>query len=174
MLLYVYCVLRCGLQERRGVTALEYGLIVALVSLAVVTESSRARPDSNLRVTSLRDDRSHAQCNADLIIQAWRAFPTMMLRRETFPWFIHPRSQLLPTSSEENVVALPRAISSCMGISQMFASRTPETKPFLWRTIEAEYRQLVKDVRPSQLSLSPCSCAADTYPPSLDPYHVQI
>ena len=36
MLLYVFCVLRCGLMERKGVTALEYGLIAGLIAVVII------------------------------------------------------------------------------------------------------------------------------------------
>ena len=66
----------------------------------------------------------------------------MMLRRETFPWFIHPQSQLL---SEPARTALPEALSTCMSIAQMFALRTSETMRFLWRAIKTEYRRLLSE-----------------------------
>ncbi|KAH6884269.1 hypothetical protein B0T10DRAFT_493834 [Thelonectria olida] len=66
---------------------------------------------------------------ARLIVQALSAFPQMMLRRETFPPFIHPYW---------HQQSLPEKLASCMSISQLFVSRTPDTRPFLWRVIEAE------------------------------------
>lgn len=87
--------------------------------------------------------RPLAQHNADLIIQSVRAFPTMMLRRETLPWYIHKQSELL---SELGQNALPEALSTCMSIAQMYALRTPDTKAFLWRSIRAEYQRHVCDV----------------------------
>ena len=106
------------------------------VSLAVVTENPSTKSNSSF-LAVVQSGRPHAQHNADLIIQSLRSFPTMMLRRETFPWFIHPHSQLL---SKPTVAALPEALSNCMSIAQMFASRTSETKHFLRQTIGAEYR----------------------------------
>ena len=113
------------------------------VSLAVVTENPSAKSNLNFSAV-LQSGRPHAQHNADLIIQSLRSFPTMMLRRETFPWFIHPHSQLLSKSTD---AALPEALSNCMSIAQMFASRTSETKNFLRQTIGAEYRRFVSEVR---------------------------
>ncbi|KAL9635777.1 MAG: hypothetical protein Q9164_003244 [Protoblastenia rupestris] len=112
------------------------------VSLAVVTEDPSAKSNSNL-LALLQSGRPHAQHNADLIIQSLRSFPTMMLRRETFPWFIHPHSQLLSKSTDD---ALPEALSNCMSIAQMFASRTSETKKFLRQTIRAEYRKFISEM----------------------------
>lgn len=113
------------------------------VPLSVMTENPSLKSNSNL-LAVLQSGRPHAQHNADLIIQSLRSFPTMMLRRETFPWFIHPHSQLL---SESTGTALPEALSNCMSIAQMFASRTAETKYFIRQTIGAEYRRFISDVR---------------------------
>ncbi|KAH7123521.1 hypothetical protein B0J13DRAFT_566738 [Dactylonectria estremocensis] len=66
---------------------------------------------------------------ATLIVHALYAFPQMMLRRQTFPPFIHPHW---------HKPCLPEKLASCMSISQLFAVRTPETRLFLWRTINAE------------------------------------
>jgi hypothetical protein len=119
-------------------------------SLSVMAETPIAERDSNI-LAVFQTERPHAQHNADLVVQSLRSFPMMMLRRETFPWFIHPQSQLL---SEPTRAALPEALSTCMSIAQMFALRTSETKRFLWCTIRAEYRRFINEVRvlPTQCS----------------------
>jgi hypothetical protein len=122
------------------------------VSLAVVTEESSVT-FSNL--LALGSGRPHSQHNADIILQSLRAFPTMMLRRETFPWFIHPQSQLLSKSAG---ATLPEALSNCMSIAQMFVSRTSETKYFLRQTIAAEHRRFRSEGR---YLLAPSSSYAD-------------
>ncbi|KAF2807717.1 uncharacterized protein BDZ99DRAFT_392022 [Mytilinidion resinicola] len=111
------------------------------VSLSVVTENPIVGLDSNL-LAVLQKERPHAQHNVNLVIQSLRSFPTMMLRRDTFPWFIHPHSQLL---SRPPRASLPEALTTCMSIAQMFASRTSETKSYLWCTIKAEYRHFVDE-----------------------------
>jgi hypothetical protein len=113
------------------------------VSLSVVTESPAVGLDSN-RLAILQRERPYAQHNANIVIRSLRSFPTMMLRRETFPWFIHPHSQVFPKPAR---ATLPEALSTCMSIAQMFASRTPETKGILWRTIRVEFRRFVREVR---------------------------
>ena len=113
------------------------------VSLSMVTENIMVQSNSN-DAAILRMERPLAQHNADLVIQSLRSFPAMMLRRETFPWYVHQHSQIL---SKPNTAALPEALSNCMSIAQMFALRTSETNPFLWRTIRAEYRRLSIVVR---------------------------
>lgn len=124
------------------------------ISLSVVTENPTVEQNSDL-LAILQIERPHAQHNADLVIQSLRAFPTMMLRRETFPWFIHPHSQSL---SKPTGAVLPEALLTCMSVAQMFASRTSETKYFLWRTIRAECRRIISEVR---ILLTPCSSDAD-------------
>ncbi|RGP70903.1 ATP-dependent dna helicase pif1 [Fusarium sporotrichioides] len=64
-----------------------------------------------------------------VVMQMLYAYPRMMLRRQTFPPFIHPHWH------QEH---LPEALGNCMSIAQLFASRTPETMPFLWKIIAAE------------------------------------
>ncbi|KAM5383582.1 hypothetical protein ACJZ2D_002031 [Fusarium nematophilum] len=66
---------------------------------------------------------------ANLILQTLYAFPQMMLRRQTFPPFIHPHWHM---------PCLPETLANCMSIAQLFAARTPETRAFLWKTISAE------------------------------------
>ncbi len=124
------------------------------ISLSVVTENPTVEPNSNL-LTILQMKRPYAQHSADLVIQSLRSFPTMMLRRETFPSFIHPHSQPL---SKPSGAALPEALLTCMSVAQMFASRTSETKYFLWRTIRAECRRIISEV---SILFTPCPCAAD-------------
>jgi hypothetical protein len=128
------------------------------VSLSVVIDNPVVSANSNL-LSILRKDRPHAQHNADIIIQSLRAFPTMMLRKETFPWFIHPHTHLLFKSTDG---ALPEALSNCMSIAQLFASRTAETNKFLWRAIRVEYHGFVEKVhylnKECFLMLTLCSC----------------
>ncbi|EXJ79568.1 hypothetical protein A1O3_07847 [Capronia epimyces CBS 606.96] len=100
------------------------------------------RVNSDL-IDVLHMEQPHAQHNADLIIQSLRSIPAMMIRRETFPWFIHPQTQLLLKGSRG---ALPEALATCMSLAQMFASRTPETSRFLWRSIKIECRRFTDEV----------------------------
>lgn len=112
------------------------------ICLSIMTDSPSLEFDPNL-LAMVQAERPQAQYSANIIIQALRALPTMMLRRETFPWFIHTPSQLISKSSKP---VIPDALSTCMSISQMFASRTAETKSFLWSTIRNEYRRLNSEV----------------------------
>lgn len=112
------------------------------IDLSVVAQNSLMKANSHLLV-DFQKERPHAQHSADMIIQSLRSLPTMMLRRETFPWFVHPQSHLLAKPSR---AALPEAISTCMSIAQMFASRTSETTHFLWRSIQVECRHFITEV----------------------------
>jgi hypothetical protein len=112
------------------------------IDLSVVAQNSLVKANLHLLV-DLQREHPHAQHSADLIIQSLRSLPTMMLRRETFPWFIHPHSHLLARPPR---TTLPEALSTCMSIAQMFASRTSETTHFLWRTIRVECRHFIAEV----------------------------
>lgn len=78
--------------------------------------------------------------NTHLVMQVLRAYPLMMLRRETLPPFIHPHWHRPSTP------ALPEPLSNCMSVAQMFAFRSEETKPFIWRTVKAENERFLTQV----------------------------
>ncbi|KAH8201680.1 hypothetical protein TruAng_004118 [Truncatella angustata] len=80
---------------------------------------------------------------SNIVMQMLRAFPQMMLRRETLPSFIHGHWFRLQSDTEP---ALPKPLVNCMGIAQMFASHNPDTRPFLWRTILLEQRSSAEKV----------------------------
>ena len=104
---------------------------------------------SQRRCLALLQPSSHVvQHNTHLMVQALRAYPLMMLRRETLPPFIHPHWH------RQSSPALPDPLSNCMSIAQMYAFRSEETKPFLWRTIKAEDERFTSQVTDS------CSCIA--------------
>lgn len=75
-------------------------------------------------------------CGA-LVMQTLRTYPEQMLRRHDLPLFIHPQWHLS---------TLPEPLAVCMKIAQMFASRTPEVMPFIWRTIRAEQVRCIEEV----------------------------
>ncbi|KAH6643233.1 hypothetical protein C7974DRAFT_387091 [Boeremia exigua] len=80
-----------------------------------------------------RSDK-YAQHSADTIIEALYAIPDRMLRRETFPPFIHPHWHL---------PALPEPLAVCMQLADMY-SRAPEVRHFVWRCILAEQRRAIE------------------------------
>ncbi|GIZ48088.1 hypothetical protein CKM354_001116100 [Cercospora kikuchii] len=76
-----------------------------------------------------------------LVMQNLRAFVQMMARKETFPPFVHSHSY---QKSMTGTSTLPQPLVNCMGVAQMFASRTCETRPFLWRTVRMEQRSFIQ------------------------------
>ena len=84
-----------------------------------------------------------ANFSATVVMQMLRAFPQMMLRRETLPPFIH--GHWYRPSSTTNL-SLPEPLVNCMGIAQIFASDNAESKPFLWRTVRMEQRSFLEKV----------------------------
>jgi hypothetical protein len=101
------------------------------------------RPDSDI-LARLPILDSVSQFAATMVMQMLRAFPEMMLRRETLPYFIHGHWYRLSTAAE---LSLPEPLVNCMGIAQVFASHCHESKPFLWRTVKIEQRSLIEKVR---------------------------
>jgi hypothetical protein len=93
-----------------------------------------------------------AQNNANYIIRALRTFPQRMLRRVTFPPFIH---RPWPTDLNGFIIDAPEPMANCMSIAQIFASQTLENTAFVWRTIRAEQQRLVDKVFPF---IDPKSC----------------
>ena len=82
-------------------------------------------------------------CIANVAMQMLRAFPQMMLRRETFPPFIHGHWYRTISAIEP---ALPEPLVNCMGVAQVFVSHNLEIKPFLWRMIQSEQSSMAKKV----------------------------
>ncbi|KIW48328.1 hypothetical protein, variant [Exophiala oligosperma] len=79
---------------------------------------------------------SVSQTHASRVVRMLRSFPRMMLRRETFPPFIH-------THQGHD---LPEPIANCMSIAQIFCSRNTVNGAFVWRTIRAEQDRLVREM----------------------------
>ncbi|KAF2489434.1 hypothetical protein BU16DRAFT_622951 [Lophium mytilinum] len=75
--------------------------------------------------------RSGSEMSSQFLIRIIRSYPEMMLRRETFPPFIHPQYR---TSSGD----IPETLANCMSVAQMFTTRTKESKNFMWRAIQME------------------------------------
>ncbi|GAB7344352.1 hypothetical protein MBLNU457_2214t1 [Dothideomycetes sp. NU457] len=73
-----------------------------------------------------------------LVTQSLRAIPNMMLRRETFPWFIHAPS----TRHQSLQTALADELVTCMSIAQLFALRTSDTHKSLWQMVSIELDRL--------------------------------
>ncbi|VUC29123.1 unnamed protein product [Clonostachys rosea] len=85
--------------------------------------------DEPATLKALKQPNPEAEASATIIMHCIRSYPQMMLRRQTFPPFIHPHW---------HTEKLPENLVNCMSIAQLFVTRTPENSPFLWRTIDNE------------------------------------
>ncbi|CAG9976208.1 unnamed protein product [Clonostachys byssicola] len=94
-------------------------------ALAQLTEAV----DEPATLTALKQPSPEAEASATIVMYCIRSYPQMMLRRQTFPPFIHPHW---------HTEKLPENLINCMSIAQLFVTRTPENSPFLWRTINNE------------------------------------
>jgi hypothetical protein len=68
------------------------------------------------------------------------SYPHMMLRKETFPPFINPRSY------DRGSGEMPAVLKECMDLAHMFAARTPESSDLIWRTIRMQQEKLLAQV----------------------------
>lgn len=84
-----------------------------------------------------------SKVTANIVMQMLCAFPQGMLRRETFPPFLHPHWSCTSGATEST---LPEPLVNCMGLAQVFASHNPDTRPFLWHSVKAEQRSLATKV----------------------------
>lgn len=70
------------------------------------------------------------------------SYPTMMLRRETFPPFIHP--QCMP--DVEGNVSLLKPLERCVELARAFRYRARENAESVWRDIRVEHERLWTEV----------------------------
>ncbi|KZL73736.1 C6 finger domain-containing protein [Colletotrichum tofieldiae] len=75
--------------------------------------------------------------SANLIRRALRSYPQMMIRRSSFPPFIHPY---------QDKSHLPEPLANCMSIAVLFASRNRDTRPFLWKAIRDEQERNLREM----------------------------
>ncbi|KAK9235720.1 hypothetical protein V1525DRAFT_409153 [Lipomyces kononenkoae] len=106
------------------------------------------RPYSNFLVPVPISDPV-SKFTANVVMQMLCAFPQMMLRRETFPPFIHGH-WCYPSSATAS--ALPKPLANCMGLAQIFVSHNLETRSFLWRTVREEQRSAAEKASQRQFS----------------------
>ncbi|KAF2112792.1 hypothetical protein BDV96DRAFT_497745 [Lophiotrema nucula] len=79
-----------------------------------------------------------AEVTTTILARIIASFPQMMLRKETFPPFIHSASYDYSLGTQ----ALPEVLTDCMGLAQMFATRTKESNNMFWRAIRMEQEKL--------------------------------
>ncbi|KAE9566136.1 hypothetical protein CGMCC3_g17695 [Colletotrichum fructicola] len=88
-------------------------------------------------LSSIRPHSAAVQASASVIRQSLAAYPQMMLRRSTFPPFIHPH---------QDKSKLPVPLSNCMGIAVLYAARNKDTQAFLWKTIRDEQERCLREM----------------------------
>ncbi|OOQ83528.1 putative polyketide synthase [Penicillium brasilianum] len=110
--------------------------------LAALTAPPKASPLADAGfLTRLPIDDPIAQRHATYLIQILRPFPQMMARRAIFPPFVHQNWH--HGDGPKVRKALPEPIGNCMSIAQIFASRTPDTRSFVWNAIRTEQQRLM-------------------------------
>lgn len=85
--------------------------------------------------------KTGSEMSVTFVRQILSSYPGMMLRKETFPPFIH--------SSYCLHGQMPQPLVNCMSIVQMFSTRTPASNEFVWRTIRMEQERLWVEVSKS-------------------------
>jgi hypothetical protein len=86
-----------------------------------------------------------AQMSAFFLSRIFSSYPEKMMRKETFPPFIHPRFFSFGPG-ENNIDPLPEALVNCMSLAKMFNGRTKESSKLVWRTIRMEIERLRVEV----------------------------
>lgn len=106
-----------------------------------IAPQAPAREQDTHLLARLPASRPNSRFASSILMQMLRSFPEMVLRRENFPFFVHPISCRDTSDS-----VLPEPLLNCIGIAQVFASHNPQSKSFLWRAIESEQRCFVQKV----------------------------
>lgn len=120
----------------------------AASSKGLLLSEQASRGKDECAITGSRQSYSQLLCcismkdpisnfTANIVMQTLCAFPQMMLRRETFPPFIHGHWH---GTESDSAGSLPKPLVSCMGLAQVFASHNVDTRPFLWEKIREEQR----------------------------------
>lgn len=77
------------------------------------------------------------QRTSNLVLQTLRTFPEKMLNQDDLPFFIH---------AHKHGDALPEPLAVCVRISHLFATRTPDILPFIFRSIRNEQYRFLQEV----------------------------
>lgn len=115
----------------------DYSLESYELSFEASTTSHLDDPNNLGYLARLRRPQPLVKQSVDLVSEALCAISEQMLRNSTFPSFIHPHW---------HCEAMPEPLAICMRIAQMFATRTPEVEPFIWRTKLADQRRVIDQV----------------------------
>lgn len=94
---------------------------------------------------------------ASIILRLLRSYPSMLLRKETFPPFISP---LLYTWAKQGGGRPLESLINCVNLVQMFKMQTATDRRFVWGLIRVEQERLWSEVRTSHsISTSTCTLA---------------
>ncbi|KAL6697258.1 hypothetical protein J3F84DRAFT_282663 [Trichoderma pleuroticola] len=105
-------------------------------------------PSSSLALENVNPGIFSSNFAVYQLMHAIHAFPQMMMRRQTFPPFIY---------AHWHMPELPETLANCMSIAQIYATRTPETRPFLWRMIGVELQRFQGEAETASMhSLQHC------------------
>lgn len=122
-------------------TILNPALCLSQPSLSTISTATTTSPSSDIvHFTKNKVKTAIQQTHATMIIDMIRAYPRMMMRRETLPPFTHAYSPISRSPDPNNQSALPKHLTNCMGIAQLFAVCNTDTRPFVWATIRSEMR----------------------------------
>jgi hypothetical protein len=83
-----------------------------------------------------------AQMATMMLTQIIASFPYMMIRKETFPPFIHPRCYDYPSGSDD----ISEILKDCMGLAHMFHTKKRESNKMFWRSVRIEQEKLYAQV----------------------------
>lgn len=85
-----------------------------------------------------------SQFIATSVLEMIRTYPLMMLRAETLPSFIHGHWYRQSNTIQSS---MPEPLVNCMGIAQIFASHSTESKHYLWHLVKMEQSSFIGKVR---------------------------
>lgn len=85
----------------------------------------------------------------NFILQNLKAYPALVLSQTNLPPFIHHSSLMASkVDADDRDRAVPKSehLAICKNIVQMYATKTPQTKGFIWRSVEAERLRFAAEV----------------------------
>lgn len=85
-----------------------------------------------------------SQFIATSVLEMIRTYPLMMLRIETFPSFIHGHWHRQSNNTQSS---MPEPLVNCIGIAQIFASHSTESKSYLWHLVKMEQGSFIEKVQ---------------------------
>ncbi|ORY12875.1 hypothetical protein BCR34DRAFT_286370 [Clohesyomyces aquaticus] len=113
--------------------------IISPTDLSVTLSDGLSTEEPSRPIAIRRMIRPESRSIALFLMNIIGSFPRMMLRKETFPPFIHPKCHWNLNSKEDE---LPEMLVNCMTLAEMFTVRTKKTSNLLWRTVRMEYERL--------------------------------